>query len=328
MTTGLQRALFATVVCAAVGIMPWANANAGEDRPEDEPTGARAEAVLEVASFGVGHRPSGGARVSAASAFYGVALAVGLSESLVDELVKVFSGEVDFHQELRGGYTCTVLFQTRYEEGMIVSGRILAAKLVTPEKTHTAFMFEDRSTFRGYYSGDGRPLQEMFLRSPVLFSRVTSGYAISRLHPILDLWRAHKGVDYAAPVGTPVRATGDGVIEFAGESGNLGKLVVLRHWDGISTHYGHLQSFNPSVRAGRAVRQGEIVGEVGTSGLSTGAHLHYEVRKLDRPVDPTLFHASYRQRLPAPLRRRFGELVERYERQLATVIRTYFIQID
>lgn len=314
------------MVCAAAGTMPWANAIAGADRPEDAV--ASAEAVLEVASFGVGHRPGGGTQVPAAGAFYRAAVAVGLPESLVDELVKIFSGEVDFHQELQGGYTCSVLFETRYEEGMIVPGRILAAKLVTREKTHAAFMFEDRSVFRGYYSSDGRPLQEMFLRSPIVFSRVTSGYAISRFHPILGLWRAHKGVDYAAPAGTPVRATGEGVVEFAGESGNLGKLVVLRHWDGISTHYGHLQSFNPSVRAGRAVRQGEIVGEVGTSGLSTGAHLHYEVRERDRPVDPTLFHAGYRQGLPAPSRRRFGELVQRYEQQLATVIRTYFIQID
>lgn len=263
-----------------------------------------------------------------AGAFYPVAVAVGLPEPLVDELVNIFSGEVDFHKELRAGYGCTVLFESRYEGAMLVPGRILAVRLTTPERTHTAYLFPDYPAFHGYYNSEGRPLRNTLLRSPILFSRTTSAYSVNRLHPILNLWRAHYGVDYAAPTGTPVRVTGEGVVEFAGKRGNYGNLVVVLHRNSLSTYYGHLESISPGIRPGELVRQGDVIGVVGTTGLSTGPHLHYEVRKLDRPMDPALFHSSYLQSLPAALRGRFEEKVERYDRQLATAIRTHLIRID
>lgn len=263
-----------------------------------------------------------------AGAFYPVAVAVGLPEPLVDELVNIFSGEVDFHEELNTGYVCTMLFESRYEGAMLVPGRILAARLTTPERTHTAYLFPDYSSFHGYYNREGRPLRNTFLRSPILFSRTTSRFSVSRLHPILNLWRVHYGVDYAAPAGTPVRVTGEGVVEFAGKRGNYGNLVVVQHRNSLSTYYGHLESISPGIRRGGLIRQGDIIGVVGTTGLSTGPHLHYEVRKLDRPMDPALFHFAYPQSLPPAMRGRFEETVERYDRQLATTIRTHLIRID
>jgi len=129
-----------------------------------------------------------------------------------------------------------------------------------------------------YYTPDGRNLRKQFLRSPLEFSRISSGFTHARFHPVLQTWRAHKGIDYAAPKGTRVKAAGDGVVEFTGRQGGLGNLVVLRHQSKYTTWYGHLSGFAKGVRKGKRVAQGEVIGFVGATGLATGPHLHYEFR--------------------------------------------------
>lgn len=205
--------------------------------------------------------------------------AVGLPDALVLQLAEIFAGEVDFHRELHHGYRCTLVYEVLYRDGHIDRpGRILAAEFVIRNRTLQAYFFSGGLGRPGYFSETGRNLKKIFRRSPVEFSRLTSEYTLARFHPILGIWRAHRGTDYAAPVGTPVLATSDGVVEFAGDRGELGNLVVLRHFDRYQTYYGHLEGFASGISAGVAVEQGQVVGFVGVTGLTTGPHLHYEYR--------------------------------------------------
>ena len=157
------------------------------------------------------------------------------------------------------------------------SGRVLAAEFINQKKSYRAVWFQDKEGHGGYYTPEGKNLRKAFLRSPLEFSRITSGFAM-RLHPILQKWRAHRGIDYGAPTGTRVKATSDGVVAFAGRQGGYGNMVVLRHGGGVTTVYGHLSRFANGIRKGTRVGQGEVVGFVGQTGLATGPHLHYEFR--------------------------------------------------
>jgi murein DD-endopeptidase MepM/ murein hydrolase activator NlpD len=167
------------------------------------------------------------------------------------------------------------------------SGRVLGAEFVNQGKAHQAVWFQHGVNGQGdYYSLEGKPIKKAFLRSPLEFSRITSGFTTARFHPILQRWRAHTGVDYAAATGTRVKATADGTVEFAGRSGGYGNVVVLRHHSKYSTLYGHLSSFARGLRSGMPITQGTVVGYVGSTGLATGPHLHYELRLNDTHQDP------------------------------------------
>src|SRR6476620_5324874 len=201
--------------------------------------------------------------------------AAGLSDSVAVQLADIFSSEVDFHRDLRPGDSFSVGFEAFYSNGEFVrTGRIVAAEFVNAGRAYRAVYFQDAQGHGGYYTPDGRNLRKSFLRSPLEFSRISSGFSLSRFHPLLQSWRAHKGVDYAAPVGTRVKATADGYVQFAGHQGGYGKLVVLRHLNGHSTAYGHLSGFAGGLRVGQHVSQGDLIGYVGSSGLATGPHLH------------------------------------------------------
>jgi murein DD-endopeptidase MepM/ murein hydrolase activator NlpD len=203
----------------------------------------------------------------------------GLSDSVAVELAEIFSSEVDFHRDLRPGDRFSVAYETLYSDGEFIrTGRILAAEFTNDGRVHRAVYFEDPQGRGGFYTPDGKNVRKAFLRSPLEFSRISSGFSTSRFHPVLQTWRAHKGVDYAAPVGTRVRATGNGVVEFVGRQGGYGNAVILRHPSGRSTLYGHLSGFAKGIHAGRRVDQGEVIGYVGMTGLATGPHLHYEFR--------------------------------------------------
>lgn len=205
--------------------------------------------------------------------------AAGLPENIAIQLADIFSSDVDFHRDLRKGDRFSVVYQANYADGEFVGvGRVMAAEFVNQQTTYRAVYFEDQEGHGGYYTPEGRNVRKSFLRSPLEFSRVTSRFSIARFHPLLKLWRAHKGIDYGAPVGTRVRATADGHVEFAGWRGGYGRVVVLRHANGYSTVYGHLSGFADGIRPGKRVLQGEIVGFVGSTGLATGPHLHYEFR--------------------------------------------------
>jgi len=203
---------------------------------------------------------------------------IGLPDSVATQMADIFGGDIDFHRDLRKGDRFSIVYEMLFSQGQPVrSGRILAAEFINDGKTFSAIWFESRDG-QGYYTTDGKNIRKAFLRSPLEFSRVTSGFSHSRLHPIHQTWRAHKGVDYGAPIGTRVKATGDGIVEFVGKQGGYGNLVVIRHQGRFTTHYAHLNGFAQGIRKGMRISQGDVIGYVGKTGWATGPHLHYEFR--------------------------------------------------
>jgi murein DD-endopeptidase MepM/ murein hydrolase activator NlpD len=205
--------------------------------------------------------------------------AAGLSDGVAVQLAEVFSSEVDFHRDLRPGDRFSLVFEAFYNNGELVrTGRIVAAEFSNAGHIHRAVYYQDPQGRGGYYTPAGKNMRKTFLRSPLEFSRISSGFSLSRFHPILNTWRAHQGVDYAAPVGTRVKATADGYVQFVGRQGGYGNLILLRHKNGYGTAYGHLSAYANGLQVGQRVNQGDLIGYVGMTGLATGPHLHYELR--------------------------------------------------
>ncbi len=221
------------------------------------------------------------------SSLFGAADTAGIPDSVTVALADVFGGEIDFYHDLRRGDRFSVVYEERFVDGEPVgTGRILAAEFENRGRTLRAFLWRHADGEEGYYTENGRSARSAFLRSPMEFSRITSGFTLARFHPILQQWRAHQGVDYGAPTGTPVRATADGLVTFAGQQGGYGNVIFLRHQGTYSTVYGHLSRFAPLVRTGTRVRQGDTIGYVGMTGWATGPHLHYEFRVADEARNP------------------------------------------
>jgi murein DD-endopeptidase MepM/ murein hydrolase activator NlpD len=203
---------------------------------------------------------------------------LGESDALATQLTEVFRYDIDFAQELRSGDSFTVVVDKVYRDGQFLhDGDILAAEFVNDGHVYRAVRYTARDGSSDYYTPDGKSVRKAFLRAPLEFTRISSGFGL-RHHPILDRMRAHQGVDYAAPQGTPVRAAGDGRIRFRGVNGGYGNVIVLAHVGGIETLYGHLSRFAPGLSLGSQVHQGTLIGYVGMTGLATGPHLHYEYR--------------------------------------------------
>ncbi len=203
----------------------------------------------------------------------------GLSDNITMELAAIFGWDIDFSLDIREGDRFTVIYEELYLHGdKLKDGNILAAEFVNRGKTYRAVRYTDASGKTEYYSPDGNNMRKEFLRSPVDFTRVSSRFSLGRKHPVLNKIRAHKGVDYAAPRGTPIRATGDGKIVFRGRKGGYGKAVIIEHGSRYSTLYAHMNNFARGAGSGKRVKQGQIIGYVGSTGLATGPHLHYEFR--------------------------------------------------
>ena len=210
-----------------------------------------------------------------------------LTDAVADQLASIFSTDIDFHRDLRRGDRFTVVYEMYYDSGEpIRSGRVLAAEFVNQNRPYQAVWFQHDNGQGDYYTLAGKPIKKAFLRSPLEFSRISSGFTTARFHPVLQRWRAHTGVDYAAPTGARVKATSDGIVEFAGRQGGYGNVVVLRHQKKYTTLYGHLSAFGRGMRTGARVAQGDVIGYVGATGLATGPHLHYEFRVNDVHFDP------------------------------------------
>lgn len=210
---------------------------------------------------------------------FGATDAADIPDSVAMGLADIFGGNIDFHRDLRKGDRFSVVYESITHLGKQVrTGRILAAEFVNNGKTFNAVWFESEPGKGGYYTADGKNIRKAFLRSPLEFSRITSGFSLSRFHPVLQKWRAHKGIDYGAPAGTRVKATGDGTVEFVGNQGGYGKVITLRHQGRYTTVYGHLSGFAKGLKNGMRVSQGEVIGFVGATGLASGPHLHYEFR--------------------------------------------------
>ena len=225
--------------------------------------------------------------------------AAGIPDGIAVQLADIFGGDVDFHRDLRRGDRFGVVFETFHHGGKTIRfGRVLAAEFYSRRKTYRAVWFQDPWGRGGYYTPDGENLRKVFLRSPLEFSRITSGFGLRR-HPIFQQWRTHQGIDYGAPVGTRVKSTGDGVVAFAGRRNGYGNLIVLRHHGGYSTYYAHLRNFAAGLRAGSRVVQGEIIGYVGQTGWATGPHLHYEFHLHDQNRNPLTMAFPAAQPIPA-----------------------------
>jgi murein DD-endopeptidase MepM/ murein hydrolase activator NlpD len=211
-----------------------------------------------------------------------------IPDAVATQIAGVFSGDIDFHRSLRKGDRFNVLYETLEADGeALKTGKVLSAEFVNNGKAFQAMWFNDpaQGAKGAYYSLDGQSLRKAYLASPMEFSRMSSGFKM-RFHPILQTWRAHLGVDYAAPTGTPVRSVGDGVVEFAGSQNGFGNVVFINHRSGHTTVYAHLSRIK--VQRGARVSQGQSIGAVGATGWATGPHLHFEFRVNGKHMDPTV----------------------------------------
>ncbi len=202
-----------------------------------------------------------------------------IPQSVIMELANIFGWDIDFSLDIRRGDRFGVVYNELYRDNVkIREGRILAAEFVNNGKLYKAVYYTDPQGNGDYFTEDGRSMRKAFLRSPVKFARVSSRFSNKRWHPVLSKWRSHKGVDYSARRGTPILAAGDGKISFIGTKGGFGRAIFIRHGGRYTTVYGHLNGYARGIRTGKQVKQGQTIGYVGSSGLATGPHLHYEFR--------------------------------------------------
>ena len=201
----------------------------------------------------------------------------GLSNRTIMSMASIFGWDIDFAMDIKKGDRFNVLYEEKYLDGEKMGvGEIVAAEFTSRGKTFTALRYTDQDGSTSYYTPDGRSMRKAFLRTPVDFARISSRFNLKRKHPVLNRIRAHKGVDYAAATGTPIKAAGDGKIIFRGRKGGYGKVVILQHGNGIRTLYAHMNNFRRNQKKGGKVKQGQVIGYIGTTGMSTGPHLHYE----------------------------------------------------
>ena len=211
------------------------------------------------------------------SSLFEAGMRAGLSDRLVMQLAGIFAWDIDFVLDIRRDDEFAVVFEEIWRDGALQrTGEVVAAEFVNAGRVFRAVRFVDPTGRADYYAPDGRSMRKAFLRAPVDFSRISSNFNLKRLHPIFKTVRPHRGVDYAAPAGTPIKAAGDGKVIFRGQNGGYGNAVVLQHGGNITTLYGHMSRFADGARAGARVRQGQTIGYVGQTGYATGPHLHYE----------------------------------------------------
>lgn len=210
-----------------------------------------------------------------------------MDPNLIADLAEIFAWQVDFSREVQVNDKWRLTVEQKMVKGEPIGwGSILAAEYTNSNETHTAVLFRNDGQDLGYFAPDGSNLRRMFLKSPIRYGRISSRFQRARFHPILRTKRAHLGVDYAAPTGTPIRAVGDGTVAMAKWSGGGGRVIKIRHNSVYETAYKHLSRFAKGIRAGARVQQGQIIGYVGSTGLSTGPHLHFEFFQAGRYVDP------------------------------------------
>jgi murein DD-endopeptidase MepM/ murein hydrolase activator NlpD len=243
----------------------------------------------------------------------------GIPDAVATQLAEIFANDIDFRHELKRGATFSVVYESLTADGEPISwgpasGRVLAAEFVNEGQTFSAVWFKDGDAKGAYFGLDGQSKQRSFLASPLEFSRVTSGFAM-RMHPILNTWKQHNGVDFGAPTGTPVRTVGDGVVEFAGWQNGYGNVIHIQHGIARSTVYAHLSRID--VVQGQHVEQGAVIGAVGQTGWATGPHLHFEVKIDGLQQDPLkVAQASEAVTISPAAQARFGQLAQSVRAQL------------
>ncbi len=221
------------------------------------------------------------------SSLYVSAKAQGVPSEIILKLSDIFAWDVDFGLDIRRGDQFNVVYEVFKKDGRIIrSGRVLAAEIINRGHSYPAYYFNPQGKGNDYYDDEGRSLRKAFLKSPLRYRYISSGYSKRRIHPILKVNRPHLGIDFAAKRGTPVRAASDGTVIFAGWKGGNGKTVIIRHKNGYKTLYGHLSSFWKGIKKGKRVKQEDFIGRVGSTGLSTGPHLHYTLIKNGKAINP------------------------------------------
>jgi murein DD-endopeptidase MepM/ murein hydrolase activator NlpD len=236
------------------------------------------------------------------SSRFQAALASGVGAETVMRLANdIFGWKIDFALEIQPGDRFNLIYEQKFREGQyLADGRIVAAEFINAGSVYRALHYTSSDArISGYFDPEGRSMRRQFLRAPLDFTRISSNFNMRRRHPILNLIRAHRGVDYAAPTGTEIRAAGDGRVSFAGVQGGYGNVVILDHGAGVSTLYGHMSRFAKSVRAGRQMQQGQAIGYVGSTGAATGPHLHYEYRIHGRHQNPRTVRLPDAKPIPA-----------------------------
>jgi len=238
---------------------------------------------------------------------------------LAMEVSDIFSWDIDFTTDIQEGDTFRIIAEGLYLNGEFKKyGDILSVEFVNDGELYRAYRFENGGE-ADYYDSFGRSVRRAFLKAPLSFKRISSYFSKNRFHPILKRHRPHHGVDYAAPRGTPVSATGKGTVVFAGRRGAYGKLVILKHKNGYRTYYGHLSRIAKGMKRGARIDQGQLVGYVGKTGLATGPHLHYEMRVKGGYVNPLALKQPYEKTIPEKRLAAFMDIVERMNRDLASI---------
>ena len=221
------------------------------------------------------------------NSLFDAASRAGLDDSVTMQLIHLYAWDIDFAHDIQSGDSFSVLYQKIQREGQpVTDGPILAAEFTTGGKTYKVIRYTNPDGNTGYYTPDGHNVRKALIRAPVAFSRISSGFSLHRLNPVLGYTRAHQGVDYAAPTGTPIKAAGDGRIVFRGRKGGYGNCVVIQHGGGYSTLYAHMSRFRRGLHVGSHVEQDQVIGYVGMTGVATGPHLHFEVRVNGVPRNP------------------------------------------
>ncbi len=253
--------------------------------------------------------------------FFNSVLNSGGNANFAIQLADIFSYDIDFIREIQNGDTFSALVEKRYREGEFKGyGRIIGAQFINNANTHHAYLFYDAndSTKLTYFSEDGKALQKAFLRSPVHFTRVSSKYTMTRKHPILGITRPHQGIDYAAPRGTPVVAVGDGSVTRSAYTGGYGNLIVVRHTGGLESQYAHLSGYAKGIKRGAKVQQGQTIGFVGSTGLSTGPHLDFRIKKNGKFVNPDKIIIPSKPPISKAQEALFAETVEEVQAYMNT----------
>ena len=251
------------------------------------------------------------------SSLFGASDQAGIPDGVTLQMADILGSKIDFLKDLRKGDRFRVVYESYDHEGQEVgAGRLLAVEFINQGKAHEAAWFQPDNGSGGYYDFDGKSLKGAFLRTALKFTRISSTFG-GRRHPVHGDWRNHKGVDYAAPSGTPIHATADGVVEFIGRQNGYGNTIILKHHGEFTTLYAHQSRFAAGLRKGDRIEQGQLIGYVGSTGWATGPHLHYEFRIAQKAIDPLSVDLPVARVLDAPQRKQFGAVLASYQNSFA-----------
>ncbi|MBM5575622.1 peptidoglycan DD-metalloendopeptidase family protein [Deefgea sp. CFH1-16] len=262
------------------------------------------------------------------SSFYGATDAIGLPDEVAQQLIEAFEQKVDFHNSLKAGDHFSVIYEVEKSGGEdLRTGRILAAQFTNNGQKHEIYWFAGAGIEGAYFDQNGETSGQSFLSSPVKFSRISSGFS-RRFHPVLFKWKSHKGVDYAAPTGTPIYSAADGVVTRVTRDAGYGKFIEIKHGDQYSTLYAHLSAFAKGLKPGQSIKKGEVIGAVGRTGRVTGPHLHYEFKIKGTQVNPLTLKLPNSKPLNATQLAQFKPQMLRTKQQLALLSKVELAKLD